>query len=163
MKKIIIVTFFIVGFLPLLKAQQTDDILLPKTTYPIDSCIYFMDPFNLRINQLIELSGGNLRVGTSFRSSPGNNPTFMIRGIGRFIINPELLPEGVDLEANDQLLAFLTLPSEIEDPDSPWEGDNLPFPVLLDGFLMKVNDTPLDPGLPIAIQVFQFEVISLSD
>ncbi len=163
MKKFIILTFFIIGFAPLLKAQKGSDLSLLKTTYPVDSCLYFMDPFNMRINQLETLAGGKLRVRTSFRSSSGSNPTFMIRGVGRFIINPELLPEDLDLEVNGRLMSFLNLPSEVEDPDAPWQGENLPFPVLLDGFLMKIDQTALDPGLPIAIQVFQLEVIPLSD
>jgi hypothetical protein len=163
MKKFIILTFFIIGFTPLLQAQKGDDLSLLKRTYPIDSCVYFMDPFNMRINQLETLAGGNLRIRTSFRSSSGSNPTFMIRGVGRFIINPELLPEDLDLEVDGRLVSFLNLPSEVEDPEAPWQGENLPFPVLLDGFLMRIDQTPLDPGLPIAIQVFQLEVIPLSD
>jgi hypothetical protein len=163
MKKIIILILFIIGFAPMLEAQIEENLSLLKTTYPVDSCFYFMDPFNMRINQLETLAGGKIRVKTTFRSSPGSNPTFMIRGVGRFFINPELLPEDLDIENNDRLVSFLTLPSEIEDPGAPWQGENLPFPVLLDGFLMSVDQTPLDPGIPIAIQVFQLEVISLLD
>lgn len=163
MKQFITLLLFGITIVSSLKAQKDDIPLFLKTTYPIDSCIYFMDPFNLRVNQKQTLSGGMLNVRVSFQSSAGSNPDFTFQGTGRFIINPDLLPTGVSIEIGNRLIALFSLPDDIHDPDSPWSGSNLPFPVVLSGFLQKIGATTLDPPFSLALQTIQFEVISLVD
>jgi hypothetical protein len=119
-----------------------------------------MDPFMMRINQLQTLGGGNMGVGVSFRSSLENNIEFQIEGRGRIII-PDT--PGLDLAVNDQMMAFLSLPDDIHDPNGPWAGDDIPLSVILDGFLMSAAGEALESPLAVALQSNQFEVIFLMD
>jgi len=128
-----------------------------RRTYPVDSCLYFADPFQFRIQSVELLPGGNSQSNiTRFRSV--NNPDQMTMGKGRFVaLLDSLTAAGVTLVAGSQGNMLLTLDESTDDAEN-WPGGQPPFPLVLYGFLQKVGNTVIDPPMPITMQVQRLQV-----
>ena len=122
----------------------------PRTTYPIDSCIYFMQPGVYKVRSVGTLPNGNLGVSVNFQSVGNADLIFM--GRGNFLIDPNDLPVGLTLSVDDTGNMLVGV------PDSPpgggdWPDGPLPVPIVINGFLNKVGATLFDPPLAITMQV----------
>ena len=128
-----------------------------RRTWPVDSCLYFADPFQFRIQSVELLPGGNSQSNiTRFRSV--NNPDQMTMGKGRFVaLLDSLIAAGVTLEAGSQGNMLLTLDESTDNAEN-WPGGQPPFPLVLYGFLQKVDNTVIDPPMPITMQVQRLQV-----
>ena len=124
------------------------------TTYPIDSCIYFMEPYNFLVRgDAFAAPGGGQQAKILFRST--NNPAQLVRGQGRLIINPEDFPGGDSWLRDSLFIKAVMTPPEFPDNGSNWPGGQPPFPLLLNGFVQEGNGEPLDPWRPVTIRVIR--------
>jgi hypothetical protein len=128
-----------------------------RTTYPVDSCLYFADPFDFRVQSFNIIGGGEIQL-TNFRFRSVNNPDQMMMGKGRSVIyRDSLFLRGVTLETGSKGRLLLTV-TDLPDDAGNWPGGQPPFPLLLYGFLTKVGNTTVDPPLAITMQVQQLQI-----
>ncbi|RME95314.1 MAG: hypothetical protein D6772_13370 [Bacteroidetes bacterium] len=134
-----------------------------KTTYPVDSCIYLMDPMDMRVTQQRTLGNDIQEYQVLFRSSSDNTLDYLVRGFGSWR-DSLLYFNGIGPVRNgDQLRILVSLPETVSDPDGGWDDGALPFPSFLTGFIMRIRDQRVDPPVPIGLQVIRHEIIPLSD
>lgn len=127
---------------------------IERTTYKIDSCIYFMEPFNFLVRGgPFAAAGGAQQANILFRSV--NNPTTLIRGQGRIIIDPSEFPGGTDWLRDSLFIKSVMTPPEMPENGGNWPGGQPPFPMLLSGFAQEGGGEPLDPWRPITIRVIR--------
>ncbi|MCB0640211.1 MAG: hypothetical protein KDC44_01165, partial [Phaeodactylibacter sp.] len=119
-----------------------------RRTYPIDTCLYFMEPFNFRILQAFDLPNGNQGNNTLFRSI--GNPDLLITGKGVWAVDPDALPVPLENNSTGQLL--MTVP-EPPPGSGGWPGGQPPYPIVLYGFLGKIGSTIIDPPIPMTMRV----------
>lgn len=131
-----------------LSAQDPD--LLQKRTYPIDSCLYFMEPFQFRVFGLQDATGGGQVAGILFRST--SNPNVLISGQGRLFFNPEDFPGTAMLLENSGANMLMEAPEPPPGNDN-WPGGQPPFPMILYGFVQDVDGTPLEPWRSVTIRI----------
>ncbi len=161
MKPILLFTLLFCTTISTAAAQSGDDgqAAFPnmRRTWPVDSCLYFADPFQFRIQSVNILSGSNSQENiTLFRSV--NNPDQMTMGKGRFLtLLDSLAAAGITLEAGSQGNMLLTLDESTDNAEN-WPGGQPPFPLVLYGFLQKVGNTVIDPPMPITMQVQRLQV-----
>jgi hypothetical protein len=120
-----------------------------RTTYPVDSCLYFMSPFDYRVQNSQSLGNDYNRYISLFRST--DNPDVIITGKAGWVTDTFLYV----LQPMDQGKILLTVPELPEGFEDNWPGGPPPFPILLHGFLQTVNGQQIDPPLPITMRVFQ--------
>jgi hypothetical protein len=145
MKNIGLFLLFFLAFISSAEAQH-------RTTYPVDSCLYFMDPFQFKILGTTSLPNGGQGNVTIFRSS--GTPDLYVMGQGGFITFQDQLPPGVTIKPDDTGQLLLTVPEQAENADS-WPGGQPPFPLFLYGFLKKIGTTVFDPPLPVTVRATQ--------
>lgn len=133
---------------------------LNRTTYPVDSCLYFMSPFQFRVLNTITLDNGGQGNVTLFRST--GNPDLLINGKGRFVTFEEDLPPGVVIAPQTQLNVLLTVPEFGPDAED-WPGGMPPFPLTLYGFIQKIGAIVLDPPLPVSLRIQQIFIEDTTD
>lgn len=120
---------------------------LEKTTYPIDSCPpwWFMSPFQM----VVQVSGSPTRA----RFQLTGNSNLMIEGSGTIGIRScDSLYPGWDIHSHLMMETLMTLPDPSSDPDN-WPGGQPPFPVLLNGFITRIEGQVIDPPEPFMLQV----------
>ena len=123
------------------------------TTYPIDSCLYLMDPYNFLVRgDAFAVPGGGQQARILFRST--NNPDQLVRGQGRLIINPEDFPGGESWLRDSLFVKAVMTPPE-QPGSGNWPGGQPPFPMLLSGFVQEGGGIPLDPWRPVTIRVIR--------
>ncbi|MBR9920336.1 MAG: hypothetical protein GYB31_05795 [Bacteroidetes bacterium] len=147
MKRFIILSFLSIYLLGGLQAQEL------RTTYPIDSCLYFMDPHIFKVKQVNTLPNGNQGNTVVFQSA--GSPDLLIMGKGRFVFEPNDLPAGITLDVNDTGHFLINFPEPATSGIDDWPGGQPPFPFFLFGFLEKIGNTTIDPPIPITLQVRQ--------
>ncbi len=157
----------IIAFLSLsqepVQAQKGPD-SSAKKTYPIDSCLYFMDPLNLRVNRIQDLGGPSTAFRTSFRSTSEAGLEYFITGQSLWIGNDTIFVQLPDLviDVGTTIQGLFSLPDEVHDPDGPWsEGGTVPYPVVLNGFIQQIDNEIMDPPIPVAMQAIRFQIIPL--
>lgn len=119
-----------------------------RTTYPIDSCLYFMEPFDFRVLQTFGLPNGSQGNYTLFRSS--GNPDLFITGKGVWAIDLSMLPVPLENNSTGQLLMSVPEPPP---GGGGWPGGQPPYPIVLYGFLGKIGTTVIDPPISITMRV----------
>ncbi|MCB0635680.1 MAG: hypothetical protein KDC54_03635 [Lewinella sp.] len=153
--------FILFGFflaVTTLAAQKGDPLPDPfmKRTFPIDSCLYFQLPTDIIIAGTRSFGGGGLGVVTnlSFSTSDGND----FLGRGKFIINPETFPvPGQTWEAGQTGQLLLVVPDNALAAALGEPGTDLIFPILLNAFLRRIDDTEFGPPIPIHLQLQELE------
>lgn len=164
MKHIFLLLLICAALNPEVFAQKQDEFSgsdLLKTTYPVDSCLYFMDPLDLRVVRQRSLGEDLREYQVQFRSSSDSSLDYLVRGTGS-ILRDSLIVR-LPLRNGDQMRALVSLPDSVEDPDGSWSGGELPFPAFLNGFIMSIESQALDPPAPIVLHVLRHEVIPLDD
>ena len=158
MKKLFILLVLLIGAQGL-QAQ------IERTTYPVDSCLYFMTPFSFTIKNTVTNSNGAELLTTVFQSSSSSGEQ-QYRGRGRFQVWPDSISSGLVLEIGDMGNLFLSMPNEEESPGGSGNGipgGPLPYPLMVNGFFMKYEGIEIDPPIPISMQVVQLQILSNSE
>ena len=123
-----------------------------STTWKIDSCYYFMEPYSFLVRgDAFAAPGGGQQANILFRST--NNPDQLVRGRGRLIINPEDFPGGEGWLRDSLFIKALMTPPEPPTTMGNWPGGQPPFPLLLNGFVQEGDGVPLIPWRPVTIRV----------
>lgn len=121
-------------------------------TWPVDSCWYFMEPFNFLVRgESSPAPGGGQQANILFRST--NNPDQLIRGRGRLIIDPNDFPGGEGWLRDSLFIKALMTPPTPPTSGTNWPGGQPPFPMILNGFVQEGGGEPLDPWRPVTIRV----------
>ena len=166
MTRIFLLLIICIGLGTKLSAQKQDESPgLPwlKTTYPIDSCIYLMDPLDLRVTGQRMLGEDIREYQVLFRSSSDNTLDYLVRGTGSWL-RDSLFFDGIGpIRNGDELRIVASLPETVENPDGGWSGGDLPFPSFLNGFIMRIGDQVVEPPVSIGLHVIRHEVIPLDD
>jgi hypothetical protein len=154
MKYIFLFTFAVLASVSTLQAQDI------RRTYPIDSCLWFMEPFQFRVLQTIPV--GNNGQGNRVLFSNTGSPDLLIQGKGRFLIDLDSIPMGLVLENGTKGNMLLTVPEEIPGSEN-WPGGQPPFPLSLPGYLEKIEGNALEPPVGITILVDQIMYEDLTE
>lgn len=153
-------TLLIILFSAVSDLYAQDQDLLLKRTYPVDSCLYFMEPFQFRVFDIQDAAGGGLVAGILFRST--SNPNVMISGQGRLFFNPEDFP-GMAMLLENTVGNMLMESLEPPPGDDNWPGGQPPFPMILYSFVQRVNDTSLQPWPSVTVRINRVFFEDLND
>jgi hypothetical protein len=161
MKHIFLLLLICAALNPEVFAQKQDEFSdLLKTTYPVDSCLYFMDPMDMRVVRQRSLGEDLREYQVQFRSSADASLDYLVRGTGSIFRDSLFFGP---IRNGDQLRVLASLPDSVDDPDGSWSGGELPFPSFLNGFIMSIEGQTLNPPVAIGLHVIRHEVIPLDD
>jgi len=105
--------------------------LQAQTTYPVDSCLYFMTPSDFLIRGVRTVGTNSQETLIVFRSAGSSDPNIAFSGRGSFVVDKNDLPAGLDLSRNTRGNMLLTIESAPESSDD-WPGGcvHLPFNII---------------------------------
>lgn len=130
--------------------------LQAQTTYPVDSCLYFMTPSDFLIRGIRTVGTNSQETLIVFRSSSSSDPNIAFSGRGSFVVDKNDLPAGMDLTGNTRGNMLLTIEAAPEE-STDWPGGSFTYPSLLSGYLESAGGIKLNTPLPVTVQLIEFE------
>jgi hypothetical protein len=153
-----IVAFFLLVAIAEMVAQTDQNGLQQRRTYPIDSCIYIMVPTQFSVRDVFEFRPPATGLQMTFQSNATSSAILDdIFGRGQTVVNGEdflIWQNWQPLQRGEMILALPenALLAGSEDPNVPH------YPIIINGFLTKIEEVQVSPPYPVMFQLVDLEV-----